>query len=134
MEGDDGPLFWIKSTLAQRFNEQTKHSPIRGYTSVNHINTMLHRFKSSQCLNNAALHSEADPAFLGTSQASLCGLNSQTLSFPDIVYSIILVPGFKSRVIQHFLDFNLFMLPCFCKTLSLNAQTTDCASLSPFSH
>lgn len=63
----------------------------------------------------------------------MCGLKSQTLSFPLIVYGIILVPGCKSRVIQHFLHLNLFILPCFYETLLLNVKTTDCAALSPFS-
>lgn len=96
---------------------------------MDRTNSNLRWFESSWSSNNDVLHS---PAFLGTSQASLCGWKSQTLSFPDIVYDIILDPGPASRVIQHFLRPNLFILPRFYETALLNVKAADCAALSPF--
>lgn len=95
---------------------------------MDRTNSNLHWFESSWSSNDV-FHS---PAFLGTSQASLCSWKSPTLSFPDIVYNIILDPGSASRVIQHFLHPNLFILPRFYETALLNVKTADCAALSPF--
>lgn len=95
---------------------------------MDRTNSNVRWFEASWSSNNDVLHS---PAFLGSSQASLCGWKSQTLSFPDIVYDIILDLGLASRVVQHFLHPNLFILPHFYEMALLNVKTADCAALSP---
>lgn len=95
---------------------------------MDRTNSNVRWLEASWSSNNDVLHS---PAFLGASQASLCGWKSQTLSFPDIVYDIILDLGSASRVIQHFLHPNLFILPRFYETAILNVKTADSAALRP---
>lgn len=79
--------------------------------------------KSSWCLNNVCSPHETHPAFLGKSQASLCGFKSWNLSFPVIVYDIFFLPGCKSRAIQQLLPPNFL-------TLLLGNSFTQCENHS----
>lgn len=91
---------------------------VRGYTLTKH--------ESALWLISELNHTEPHSA-----QASLCGLKSWNLSFPVIVYNIILVPGCKSRAIQQLLHQNVLILPCFKESFTLCENHRLCFS-QPF--